>query len=50
MTAYGTVQAMATDSSKFFYSPNPASLTTIFQDIADDLGGSRLVDDGYTGS
>ena len=50
MTAYGTVQAMATDSSKFFYSPNPASLTTIFQDIADDLGGSRIVDDNYTGS
>ncbi len=50
MTAYGTVQAMATDSSKFFYSPNPASLTTIFQDIADDLGGSRIIDDNYTGS
>lgn len=50
MTAYGTVQSMASDSSKFFYSPNPASLTTIFQDIADDLGGSRIVDDNYTGS
>lgn len=50
MTAYGTVQSMASDSSKFFYSPNPASLTSIFQDIADDLGGSRIVDDDYTGS
>jgi hypothetical protein len=34
----------------FFYSPNPFSLTTIFEDIADDLGGSRLVDDAYTGN
>jgi hypothetical protein len=50
MTAYGTVQTMASDSSKFFYSPNPTSLTTIFQDIADDLGGSRIVDENYTGS
>jgi Flp pilus assembly protein TadG len=49
-TAYGTVQTMATDSSKFYYSPNPSSLTTIFQDIADDLGGSRIVDENYTGS
>jgi Flp pilus assembly protein TadG len=50
MTAYNTVQSMATDSSKFFYSPNPSSLTTIFQDIADDFGGSRIVDEGFTGS
>jgi hypothetical protein len=50
MTAYGTVQTMASDSSKFYYSPNPSSLTSIFQDIADDLGGTRLVDDSYTGS
>jgi hypothetical protein len=49
-TAYGTVQAMATHSSKFYYSPNPSSLATIFRDIADDLGGTRLVDDSYTGS
>ncbi len=49
-TAYGTVQAMASDSSKFYFSPNPASLTTIFQDIADDLGGSRLIDENYAGS
>ena len=50
MTAYGTVQAMATDSSKFFYQPNPASLTTIFQDVAESLEGSRLIDDNYAGS
>ena len=50
MTAYGTVQAMASDSTKFFYSPDPSSLTTIFQNIADDFGGARIVDDDYTGS
>jgi hypothetical protein len=50
MTAYGTVQQMASDSTKFFYSPNPGSLTTIFQDVADDLSGTRLIDDNYTGN
>ncbi len=50
MTAYGTVQSMASDSTKFFYQPNPASLTTIFQDVAADLEGSRLIDDNYAGS
>jgi hypothetical protein len=50
MTAYATVQSMATDSSKFFFSPNPSSLTAIFQNIADDFGDARIVDDGYTGS
>jgi hypothetical protein len=50
MTAYNTVQTMASDSGKFFYSPNPSSLTAIFQNIADDFGGARLVDDAYTGS
>jgi len=50
MTAYATVQTMASDNGKFFYSPNPSSLTSIFQNIADDFGGARLVDDGYTGS
>jgi hypothetical protein len=41
---------MASDASRFYYSPNPSGLTTIFQDIADDLGGSRIIDDNYTGS
>lgn len=50
MTAYGTVQAMASDSSKFFYSPNPGSLTTIFQNIADDIGSARIIDDSYSGT
>lgn len=50
ITAYSTVQQMASDSSKFFYSPNPGSLTTIFQNIADDIGEARLIDDSYTGN
>ena len=50
MTAYGTVQSMASDSSKFFFSPNPGSLTTIFQNIADDIGSARIIDDSYSGS
>ena len=50
ITAYNTLQQMASDSSKFYFDPTPGSLTTIFQDIAGDLGGTRLVDDNYTGS
>jgi Flp pilus assembly protein TadG len=50
ITAVATLQAMASDSSKFYYLPQASTLTTIFQDIAADLGGTRLVDDGYTGS
>jgi hypothetical protein len=48
--AEATLQSMATDPSKFYYLPQTSTLTTIFQDIAADLGGTRLVDDGYTGS
>jgi Flp pilus assembly protein TadG len=50
MTAYATVQAMATDSSKFYFSPSPGSLTTIFQNIAEDIGEARLVDNSYLGN
>jgi Flp pilus assembly protein TadG len=50
ITARSTLQQMATDSTKFYSEPNPGDLTTIFQDIAADLGGTMLVDDGYTGS
>ena len=41
---------MASDPSKFYYLPAASTLTTIFQDIAADLGGTRLVDDNYPGS
>jgi hypothetical protein len=49
ITAYSTVQQIASDSTKFYYQPNPGDLTTIFQRIAADLTGTRLVDDDYTG-
>jgi hypothetical protein len=48
--AKATLQSMASDASKFYYLPAASTLTTIFQDIAADLGGTRLVDDNYTGS
>jgi Flp pilus assembly protein TadG len=50
ITAYNTLQQMASDSSKFYFDPNPGSLTTIFQNIADDIGSARLIDDNYAGS
>lgn len=49
ITAHATVQGIASDSEKFFYQPNPGDLTTIFERIAMDLSGPRLVDDSYTG-
>ena len=39
---------MATDSTKFFYQPTPGDLTTIFQRVAEDLSGIRLIDDDAT--
>ena len=50
ITAYSTLQQMASDSTKFYYSPNPGSLTTIFQNISEDIGAPRLIDDSYTGN
>jgi hypothetical protein len=50
ITARGTLQQMASDSTKFYQEPNPGSLTTIFQDIAADIGQASLVDDNYNGS
>ncbi len=50
ITARSTLQQMASDATKFYEEPNPGSLTTIFQDIAQDIGEARLVDDSYTGS
>ena len=48
--AKATLQTMASDPSKFYYLPAASTLTTIFQDIAADLGGTRIVDDNYPGS
>jgi Flp pilus assembly protein TadG len=50
ITAQYTLQQMASDSSKFYFEPDPGSLTTIFQDIAADIGEARLVDNNYGGS
>ena len=50
ITAYNMIKAAASDPTKFYETPTPGSLTTIFQNIAEDIGGSRLVDDNYTGS
>lgn len=50
ITAYSTVQQIASDSTKFFNQPNPGDLTAIFKRIADDLSGPRLVDDDYAGN
>ena len=50
ITAYNMIRAAASDPSKFYETPTPGSLTTIFQNIAEDIGGSRLIDDNYTGS
>lgn len=50
ITARATLQQMASDATKYYSEPAPGSLTTIFQDIAANLGGTMLVDDNYTGS
>jgi hypothetical protein len=49
ITAYTAVEGIASESSKFFYQPDPGDLTTIFRRIADDLTGPMLVDDDYVG-
>ena len=49
ITALATVQGIASDPEKFFDQPAPGDLTTVFQTIAEDLSGPRLVDDNYTG-
>lgn len=49
ITAFSTVQGIASEPAKFFNQPNPGDLTTVFQRIAQDLTGTRLVDDDFTG-
>ena len=48
ITAYTAVSRIASDSSRFFSSPTPGSLTAIFQRIAIDLSGARLIPDDAT--
>ncbi len=48
ITAYSAVQQIVGDPTKFFYQPIPGDLTTIFERIALDLSGPRLVDDDMT--
>ena len=48
ITAYNAVQQIVADPTKFFYQPIPGDLTTIFERIALDLSGPRLVDDDMT--
>jgi Flp pilus assembly protein TadG len=50
ITARSTLQEMASDPDKFFEEPSPGDLTTIFQNVAESLQGSRLVTNGWTGS
>ncbi len=48
ITAYNAVQQIVADPTRFFYQPIPGDLTTIFERIAVDLSGPRLVDDDVT--
>ncbi len=45
ITAFSTVQQIASDPEKFFNQPNPGDLTAIFKRIAMDLTEGRLLDD-----
>ena len=48
ITANVAVKAIASDDTKFFSSPNPGSLTTLFKSIAAELTEGRLLDDDAT--
>jgi Flp pilus assembly protein TadG len=50
ITAYDMIKTAASDATKFYETPAPSSLVTIFQNIATDITGTRLVDDNYTGN
>lgn len=45
LSAYQTMQQIATDSSKFFSQPTAGDLSNIFSKIAADLTTTRLIDD-----
>jgi hypothetical protein len=42
------VLGIASDPEKFFSSPDPGSLTTLFKNIAAELTEGRLLDDDAT--
>jgi Flp pilus assembly protein TadG len=48
ITANVAVKAIASDDTKYYSSPNPGSLTTLFQSIAAELTEGRLLDDDTT--
>ena len=48
ITANVAVKAIASDDTKFYSSPNPGSLTTLFKSIAAELTEGRLLDDDAT--
>jgi Flp pilus assembly protein TadG len=45
ISAYATLQAIATGPDSFYNKPGPGELKTIFTQIASDVSGTRLVDD-----
>jgi hypothetical protein len=45
ISAYATLQAMATGPESFYNKPGPGELKTIFTQIASDVSGTRLVPD-----
>jgi hypothetical protein len=48
ITANVAVKAIASDDTKFYSSPNPGALTTLFKSIAAELTEGRLLDDDAT--
>jgi len=46
ITAYDALRNMATSPDTFYNRPNPGDLTRIYTEIAAEIGGTRLVDDG----
>lgn len=46
ITAYDALRLMATSGDTFYNQPNPGDLTRIYTEIAAEIGGTRLVDDG----
>jgi hypothetical protein len=48
ITADIAVKAIASDDTKYYSSPNPGALTTLFTSIAAELTEGRLLDDDTT--
>jgi Flp pilus assembly protein TadG len=48
ITAYDALRLIATNSTTFFNKPNPGQLNSIYTQIAGDISGTRLIDNGTT--